>query len=161
MKFTVNSKIDLSEFTKKIQTVSSRIPANEGQKMANAAVDQMKDLITSGNSPIKGYGKFPPYKDPAKYPGGRKSATPVNLILSGKFLSALKGQFRRQGENAGLTIGYTTEYARKLESGHREGVNEQPKRPTIPESNEEFVPAIKNALVEKFKELLTKVMREK
>jgi hypothetical protein len=98
----------------------------------------MKAMIAGGKSPITGRA-FPKYKNPARYPGRRKPSTPVNLRLSGAFLTDLTGKaFAKRREGVGIKVSYRTALSNKKEEGHRDGVNKQPKRPTIPEGNEEF-----------------------
>lgn len=124
--------------------------------------DKMKSLIEKGISPIKGNGRFPGYKNPDKYPGDRKPKRPVNLWLSGDFISSL------DAKEFPAKHGYVTEIfykgdQDKKESGHREGVNGQPKRPTIPQGDEQFVVAIQRIITTIFKEriafLLNKIRK--
>lgn len=72
-----------------------------------------------------------------------KKLRPVNLNLSGDFLDNLVSQVK----NKKLRIGFFKDPWMKYESGHREGVNGQPKRPIIPNVGEEFTQSIYRRLV--------------
>lgn len=94
---------------------------------------------------------------PTRYPFNKmkefpsKKLRPVNLKLSGDFLRDLT--YRSQvappikGASPTIDIGFFGGLSEKKESGHREGVNGQPKRPTIPQKKEEFSPSIYRRLV--------------
>lgn len=103
-------------------------------KSANPAQVQRKkaQLRRSLDKSKKAY-PFSVQKDfPSKRP------RPVNLFLSGDFLSNLTYLISGIGKKAVIEIGYIDDLSAKKESGHREGVNGQPKRPTIPTGNESF-----------------------
>lgn len=77
-----------------------------------------------------------PYSVMKDFPNKRER--PVNLELSGAFLADLKAKPTPKG----VTIGFGTELSELKEQGHREGVNGQPRRPIIPEGDEDFSPSI-------------------
>ncbi len=116
--------------------------------MGNLVVSEMLSLIGSGKSPIAGKGKFPKYKNPKKYPGKKKPHSPVNLELTGQFLSSLDSRVFKKGKGWGVEIGYTNDLAAKKEQGHREGANGQPKRPTIPKGKQTFAKPIQSVINE-------------
>lgn len=119
----------------------------------------MKSLIGSGRSPIKGRGRFPRYKNPKKYPGSRKSDSPVNLRLTGDFLDDLTYDTNPSGDGYTTDIGYFTEESRKKEEGHRAGANGQPKRPTIPARNETFVNQIREEILKIYEKRIRRLIR--
>ena len=121
-------KIDESIFSK-----------SDAERVGDSMVDEMKDMISKGISPILGWGRFPAYKNPKEgypetvleeYPDKRK--TPVNLKLTGDFLRALQAKVVIAGKKARIIIGYWDPVEARKEEQHREGHNGQPKRPTIP-----------------------------
>lgn len=120
--------------------------------------NKMLDLIAKGTSPIKGNGRFPGYKDPKKYPGDLKAKRPVNLWLSGDFLSSLTFITEPAKYGYATTIFYKGEEDKK-ESGHRVGVHGQPKRPTIPVKGEEFVVVIQRIVSKIFKERINQLLK--
>jgi hypothetical protein len=67
-----------------------------------------------------------------------KRVRPVNLKLTGAFLSALEFGIGRVGKKVLVTIGFFDQEQVKKELGHREGANGQPKRPIIPRGSEMF-----------------------
>ena len=138
-----------------VETLQKRLESlteltrQEARDVGTEVVREMKSLIASGVSPIKGSGispKFAPYKNPKKYPGRRKPHTPVNLSLTGKMMDSLGFVVLPRGDNKGFAahIGYDSVQSTLKESGHREGVHGQPRRPTIPDANrgETFVASI-------------------
>lgn len=119
-------------------------------EMGRAIVEEMREDIASGKSPISGRGKFPAYKNPDKYPGKRKRHSPVNLELTGQMLSSLK--YRVNQAKVLVTIFYSNRKAQLKELGHREGAKGQPERPTVPIGDEQFTQSIRNrvqALIDK------------
>lgn len=122
---------------------------NDARSIGVAIVQEMKALISKGISPIKGIGRFPAYKNPREgYPASikkqypNKRTTPVNLKLTGRQLADLGYSVTKNG----IEIGYSSRDAIEKERGHREGVNGQPKRPTIPltKLGEEFAQKIQD-----------------
>lgn len=166
-----NSKIDwtkvkrdvLSSVTLVGNGVLQQLSRADMLEIGDAVVEEMKNLISKGISPIAGNGRFPEYKGAKakkeankgrrkksklsfstsypfsvqrKFPG--KKERPVNLFLTGKQMKgllakALKGRFE---------VGYFDTLSIDKESGHRDGVNGQPRRPTIPSDREDFSPSI-------------------
>lgn len=170
------------------------ISKSEKEEIGEAAVDQMKNLISKGISPIEGRGRFPEYKWAGnrkdvisavaaatrgdrssgarkerskskkaysnKYPFSAqkefpdKRPRPVNLFLSGDFLSNLKVQVRNR-----IFIGFFDKLSSKKEEGHREGANGQPSRPIIPIDGERFSTTIVRKVELKIREILRRKNR--
>lgn len=128
--------------------------ANALREIGALIVDEMKTGIAQGKSPISGDGAFPAYKNPKKYPGKRKPARPVNLELTGEQLSALK--YRINQAKIAVTIYYATKKAQLKELGHREGANDQPERPTIPDASEDLSQPIRR----KVQSLIYRLIRQ-
>ena len=136
--------IDLSDLKRIKEALSKAKPTRSDlKKTGDAMVRKMKSQIAVGLSPIAGKGRFPAYKHAGvkgKYPQNvqkrfpAKKARPVNLNLSGQQLKSLESR----ASSSGVTIGYFNGLAANKEQGHRDGVNKQPKRPTIPEGSENF-----------------------
>ncbi len=57
--------------------------------IGNTIINESKDFISKGISPVSGIKRFERYKDVKKYPGGKKDNRPVNLELTGKMLKEL------------------------------------------------------------------------
>jgi hypothetical protein len=160
----------INKIAEKLESLKDPFKKNEWQEIGDEMVDQMKKLIAGGTSTVRS-GEFsarmPGYKranDKDGYPNTvkkqfpNKDKRPVNLFLSGKMLAALKAIGLKQG----VQIQYSTDSADKKESGHRAGVNTQPKRPTIPftKQGEDFAASIRKifdtALRKRYRELLKK-----
>lgn len=73
-----------------------------------------------------------------EYKRGLKKARPVNLTLTGAFLSSLTFGFGSAGKKMRVVIGFFDPKQAIKEKGHREGANGQPKRPIIPKGNQKF-----------------------
>lgn len=119
----------------RLQKLGQGLSREEATEIGRGTLRAILDLVERGISPIRGGGlggKFPPYKNPKRYPGKRKPHTPVNLWLSGKFLRSLKYRVLRFGKGYVAEIGFTSELSELKERGHRERANGQPKRPIIP-----------------------------
>lgn len=119
--------------------------------VGKSVVNEMKNLIGKGISPIRGEGRFPRYKNTEVYPGRvrkkfpSKRNRPVNLNLSGQQIRSLTFRIRK-GLTSTLRVGYFNRKAALKESGHRDGVNAQPKRPTIPSGTEQFAVRVKRVI---------------
>lgn len=146
----------------KIAKVVSDFNKSETRSIGNEIVKEMKDLISKGISPIQSVGRFKAYKNPARYPKRAqkdfpsKKERPVNLKLSGAFLDSLKVT---SASGAKFTIGFDNKLSEDKESGHREGVFGQPKRPIIPQSNETFAVSIKQIIVSEIVKRLNALLK--
>lgn len=162
--FLLNRKMKkLTKATKNI------IDKRTARKTGKVVVSEMKDRISKGTSPISGGGRFKKYKDAKVYPGNRKGKRPVNLELSGHMLKGLKSDTELE-----FTGGYSTDIfydnrgkdkngstAAEKESGHREGVNNQPKRPSLPsEPGEKFRRDITNKIRAIYSDRVLKLIKK-
>jgi len=121
--------------------------------LGDVTIEGIKELTRRGISTIQGNGKFKAYKNRKKYPGDRKGATPVNLRLTGDFMNALTKKVVPDGKSYKVEVFYAGDEDLK-EQGHREGVNGQPKRPTIPIGNEKLSATINKELADILKQRL-------
>jgi len=127
----------------RLKSLADPLSKDEAESLGTAVVKRMKELISKGQSPIEGRGKFPAYKRPERYPGKRKAHSPVNLELSGDFLADLDSRAVRIKGGYVTEVGYQSSKQQVKEQGHRAGANRQPKRPTIPAGRgESFVQSI-------------------
>jgi len=187
------------ELLKQIDSIANSVKHKDILDPIGAGmVDEMREMISKGLSPIEGAGRFPEYKSKARakslrktakaiskeadqyqgdsrysrrarrqvsnkasairktakqtenrgYPNSvkkkfpNKRARPVNLFLSGKFLSDLKEFVVGASDNAKLFVGFQDFQSELKEQGHREGQNTQAKRPIIPSGSERFAQRI-------------------
>ena len=138
----------LDSIARKLEGLKKPITRSDAEEVGEGVVDEMKNLITKGVSPIEGNGRFEGYKNPARYPGKRKPKTPVNLTLSGDFLDALQYSTVQSPSGYATKIFYQGTKEDKKEQGHREGANGQRKRPTIPIGGETFAARIQRVFAE-------------
>lgn len=99
-----------------------------------------------------------PYSVQDKYPN--KRIRPVNLKLSGDMLANLVFRVVRAATGYAVDIFYDGDEDKK-EQGHREGVNGQPKRPSLPSvKGEEFVVAIERIYSRIFRERIASLLKK-
>lgn len=138
------------------------IDKDTASQIGQDVTEKMVSSITKGISPIRGAGRFPAYKNKNKYPGDLKPARPVNLKLTGDFLNDLtykvtKGKY---GYKTEISYGAAGSLSDLKESGHRDGVNGQLKRPTIPAIGEQFIVAIERLYTKIFKERIRDLIKK-
>jgi hypothetical protein len=149
---TRNDKIEVGEMKDLISKGVSPI-ARKGRfdayKWAGAAAKIMKVARRlSGDRRAKAKQKAESLKK-SKYPYSvqkefpNKRERPVNLYLSGAFLSDLVARPLVKG----VAIGFRSRLSELKEQGHREGVNGQPQRPIIPDKGEDFSPSVYRRIV--------------
>lgn len=143
----------------KIKTPAARDITNRLKNLINqrfvidfdsSVVNEIKRLIASGQSPVKGFGRFPQYKDRLNYPGKRKPATPVNLFLSGDMLKHYTGH---QLNEKSMGIGYasgTPQNIKDRAEGNNIGANKIPARRHVPLSGEEFTISVMRKIKDVF-----------
>lgn len=130
----------------------SKLKTKSLEQLGQLVIDEMLTRVASGISPITGK-RFQAYKNPKRYPADKKPQRPVNLRLTNQFLKSLIYKVK-PGKNPSIIIQFSNPFAEEKESGHREGVGGQPKRPIIPEKSEGFAIGIMTAL----RLLLTKLV---
>ena len=146
------------KFSKKLDI--SKLSKKQLELLGDVVVAEIKDSVSKGISPIEGRQRFPAYKKPDRYPGRvrkrfpRKRKRPVNLYLSGDFLSNLRFKVEKSSSfrtKSRLRIGFFDRKSILKERGHREGAKGQPSRPIIPDRNEDFKRRIKISMIKEFK----------
>jgi hypothetical protein len=159
--FKYNKKF-FDDLSKQVEGLEKGVTKSVANKVGVAAVKEMKRMIGAGLSPIRGKGRFPAYKDTDRYPGRvrrdypRKKNTPVNLKLSGDMLKSLDYESVKDGAAYKTLVDYMDSQEKKKEQGHREGVNSQPRRPTIPQGNEKPAKSIEEVCLDIYLEALEK-----
>ena len=135
----------LGKLQKFLKRLKKPVDGKTAKKIGKETVVMMKSSVSKGLSPIKSRGRFKAYKKSYKDRITRskmfgKKLKPVNLKLSGTFLKQLTFKVRRGKFGSLPEIGFFKSYGIDLEQGHREGQNNQEKRPIIPDtsSNENF-----------------------
>lgn len=140
-----------------------RLPIDRttADNIGKGVIDEMKDMISKGISPIQGQTRFPAYKNPDKYPGNKKSARPVNLYLTGEFLKNLTYKIFKNGESYAVRVGFFDRQSQLIQDGHRVGVNKQPKRPIIPDKNknESFAQRIQRIISGLLRERIAQIIK--
>lgn len=137
--------------------------------IAKSVVDEMKRMILSGISPVKGVRRFVQYaavrnKNQKDYPFSvknkfpQKSKTPVNLTLSGQFLDTLS----YKANDKGSTIGHIdpSRRTRDLFESHNDGLNKRvPQRKYLPNiRGEEYSVSIMRLIKKLYSDTIKKIL---
>lgn len=117
--------------------------------IGNTIVDTAKEMISEGQSPVRGHGRFERYKDRTKYPGDLKPARPVNLKLTGEMLSGFS--FKYVGNNT-LQIGMIegSKDRKDVARYHNSGTGKMAMRRFIPQEGEEWAISIMREIREAY-----------
>ena len=157
----INTKVSVKGFqnlTKMLSELRKPIDRQTADEVGRQSVDEMKDMISKGISPLNSGGRFPGYKNPSKYPKGKKPNTPVNLYLSGDFQNSLTHKVKTSEFGFDTEIFYEGRDEDAKESGHRDGANGQPKRPTIPQGSESFAQRVIRVFSSIYKARINKII---
>lgn len=144
-----SAKIKLPKSLENPATLGDEISVPDSKFIAQAerVSDLAKEFITTGNSPILGFGRYQGYakqrnQDPTAYPANRKPARPVNLTLSGEMLSYYKSVGVSLANSLAIKIGLVDapQKVRDRAKGNNLGVPERniPARRFIPQKGEKF-----------------------
>lgn len=159
LRFKINAR-EIKKLKELVESLQKPINKTTASEVGETVIKEMKDLISKGISPIQGNSRFPAYKYPKKYPGKRKGKRPVNLKLTGQFLDALSHKEKDSKSGVATEVFYEGSESKK-ELGHREGVNSQPKRPTLPIDGEDFAVKIKRKILKIYEARLRELIRGK
>lgn len=121
---------------------------------------QIKPLIASGTSPVRGHNRFAAYENPEKYPGDRKPKRPVNLRVSGEMLSDY-GAFQKART---LFIGIFDSASESIKNraiGNNYGTSGAPVRRIVPAPGEQFKVSVVTALREVFAGAIERALRKR
>lgn len=158
-----SASVQLRDVVKSInKVIEAPLPRTTLQRIGNSVVSQMKTFISRGISPIRGQRRFPAYKPSYQnaikkgYLKFDKRVRPVNLRLSGDFLSDLRATVLAKS----IEIGYRSQKSVEKEFGHRVGANSQRKRPTIPTGREQFNATITDLILTQYEKAFEKALEK-
>lgn len=161
------TRVSVKGLTAKLEQMSSPIDDKTAKLAGVAAVEEMKRLIGAGISTIQGSGRFPSYKESyqrairgslGKEHG--KTVRPVNLKLSGDFLSHLTSKVVSRGTQTTTEVGFYDSLSKLKEQGHRDGANGQKERPIIPISGERFSATVRKAVADVYRSRVSALARK-
>lgn len=142
-KVKVTVKFQLLEFLDRF------VDGATANAIGGTVVDKAKEMISSGQSPVRGIGRYIRYADSyrgmikRKHPQG-KNITPVNLNLTGKMLDEYT--FERVSDKV-VRVGFVKETkSHEIARYHTEGNEKMPSRPLVPSKNEEWAVSIMQAI---------------
>lgn len=128
--------------------------------LGETIVEEAKDNIASGLSPVRGYGRFERYKNRKKYPGDLKSARPVNLNLTGAMLRAFGYRIGREKDTieVGMIRGSASDLAKA--KAHQEGTEHMAQRRMVPGEGEEWTVSIMRKIRNVYSKRLANLIRQ-
>jgi hypothetical protein len=136
-----------------------------GKEISRAVLKEIRDAVAKGNSPVAGWGKFAPYKNPDKYPGNQKSSRPVNLDLSGDMMKALTTEVRLDSKSRLVVeVGWfgaeedIQVRARVHNSGERWDIK---RRPVLPGKDDEWTERIKKIVLDLYSKRIARIMNSR
>lgn len=135
------AKVKVTTRFKILELIDRFVDGTLVNQVGGAVVDEAKQLIRSGQSPVRGYGRFAAYKDRDKYPGGIKPARPVNLELSGDMLDAY-GYRRGAGDSIEVGMVKGSPEVKEIAEFHNEGTEHMAQRRIVPGEGEEWTVSI-------------------
>ncbi len=143
------AKVVLSKkFLSKLKQLDKFLIDQEfANKVGKVVLEGSLQAISHGISPVRGVGRFVPYKDPLNYPGDLKPSRPVNLSLTGDMLKSLN--FRKKGNfvEFGIFEEEVSDDIWKRTLTHNKGTHKHvPRRQFIPQRGEEFIVSIQSVI---------------
>jgi len=145
--------VNLSMLADMRKAISARV---NKEKVADLVIENMKESIAAGLSPVRGIGRFVAYKNPAKYPGDQKSRRPVNLYLSGDMLAALKFY---PTSGPGVSVGIKGAEGKKA-AANNNGTKDVPRRHFMPtDRGEEFSVTITRKIRDLYSRMFSDILK--
>lgn len=122
--------------------------------------DEAKRMISEGQSPVRGYGRFEKYANKDSYPGDRKPARPVNLDLTGKMLKGYGHQVssKKNTVEVGMVRGDNTD--KEIAGYHQEGTDKMAQRRMVPGEGEEWAVSIMRSISDTWSKRLADLIRQ-
>ena len=143
-----------------LELIDRFIDGTTANSIGNAVVDEARNLIASGISPVRGHGRFERYKDRTKYPGNRKSVRPVNLYLSGDMLDTGFGFRRTERDSIEVGMVKGSSHVKEIAGYHHDGTEKMAQRRFIPGDDEEWSVSIMRRIRDIYGERLAKLIRQ-
>lgn len=150
-------------FSEVLKSASERRLETEANKVIK---NEILRLINNGLSPVKGYRALAKYKDPKKYPAGKKQSNKANLYLSGEMLSSYKAKAFKDYNKLAISVGiHDDETVRNqtLAKVHNTGSNPHiARRPFVPlqSRGETFTARINAAIRRIFRDTIRNALRK-
>jgi hypothetical protein len=148
-----------------LELLDSFVDQTTANTIGQTVVDEAKRMISEGQSPVRGYGRFDGYSDTYKQTiknnprteFSDKNVRPVNLSLTGKMLSLFGFRVRGQAVEVGFVR--SGEHA-ELAEIHNEGLGKMPQRRMVPGDGEEWSVTIMRAIRDVYETRLEKIIRQ-
>ena len=133
--------------------------------LGQGVVDEAKDMISSGQSPVKGNGRFEKYSDSyIKFIRSTlgveygKTVRPVNLKLSGGMLDAYGYKSNKDSVSVGI-ISSSSSKENEIAGYHNDGTDKMPQRQLVPKDGEEWAVRIMRVIKEIYSDRLSDIIK--
>ena len=128
-----------------LELIDKFVDGATANAIGEAVVTEAKRMVSEGQSPVRGHGRFERYKNRQKYPGDLKPHRPVNLKLTGEMLAGLT--FRQKSATS-IEVGFIKASAdrKKVAEFHTSGTEHMAMRRVIPQKDEEWAVSIMRRL---------------
>lgn len=150
-KVTSTAKFKILEF------IDQFMDGTTANAMGRDIVDSAKQMIASGQSPVRGGGRFARYKNRKKYPGDKKEAAPVNLYLTGDMLA----EYGFIAKNDSLFVGFNNGGKQAEIAGyHNSGTDNMAKRQIVPNEGDEWAVTIMRTIRDNYSKRLEFLIKQ-
>ena len=153
-------QFDITEYINRFMDNSTK------QSLGSAVVDEAKSMIASGQSPVKGNGRFQGYSDSylkairdRLNASDGKTVRPVNLNLSGKMLDAYGYRANSNSVTVGIMTA-TNSIENEIAGYHNDGTDKMPQRQLVPKEGEEWAVKIMRVIKEIYSDRLNDIIKQ-
>lgn len=155
-KASLKKKLNDELKTVVLKDIPKTLNSNVANQLGYGITESIRGQTAKGINPTdeggrryaayKHAGKKGKYPDSAKKKFPSKRDRPVNLRLSGEFMSALNFYYQIGKEGMQIFIGYFDSKNVLKEKGHRKMAGGQPSRPTLPSEGKDFNKTIRDMI---------------
>lgn len=129
------------------------------REIGEAVHEEVRSLISKGQSPVRGERRFSQYKNRKSYPAALKPAVPVNLQLSGEMLNSLNFQRRGDVVDYGFLASTPADVMTRARA-HQEGTDKMAARPMVPEAGQEWAVSVVRKLKDVYSRRLQAIIKK-
>ncbi len=153
------AKIKVTTRFQILELIDGFVNNTTANAIGKTVVDEAKQNISEGLSPVRGYGRFERYKDRTRYPGKLKPARPVNLELSGDML---KGYDYRITTDDTIEVGMVggSAFDKEKAQYHNDGTPNMAQRKLVPGDGEEWSVSIMRSIRDLYGKRLEEIIRQ-
>lgn len=158
-KVKVTTKFQILDF------IDNFVDGTTASAIGRTVTETAKEMIASGQSPVRGYGRFDGYSDSYKKDikgtlgkRYRKTVRPVNLLLTGEMLDGYDFEIRGDSVFVGMVKG--SEARKEIAGFHNDGTPNMPQRKIVPSDGEEWAVTIMREIRDIYGKRLSEIIRQ-